>query len=119
MNNSKLVIENVPLTLEEPERDITHFKERESELIIIIEAIREIEKSSAWSTLKTKLFETLVISLERDLTSEAKKDAPDTLKLARISGQLKWAEKYADLSKLENSYRLELTNIRRKLYGTS
>lgn len=94
------------------------FKERESKLVRIIEAIRELKKTSAWSTLKIELFDGLTESLERDLRSEAKKDQPDPSKLNRIAGQLTWAERYSDLDKFEVGKLVELKGIRKNLYGT-
>lgn len=119
MNNSKLAIEKVSLTLEEPEDKKPLFQEKESELILILEAIQEVLDTKGWSTLKIKLFDGVVEKLSKELTNEANKENPDTLKLNRIAGQLKWAEKYADLSKLATIFRLELTNVRKLLYGTT
>lgn len=115
MNNSKLAIDSIPL-IEEPKVDRKPIlREREGTLLKIIEAIRGVAGSTEWSTLKTEVFDNLVNTLEYELRNEAKKDTPDSLKLNRLAGQLKWAEKYADLSKLENVFRSELTNIRHKL----
>lgn len=115
MNNSKLAVESISLP---KEVDITPLlNEREGELINIIDAIQGIASTKEWSTLKEKVFDGLVATLSREIQSEARKDSPDTLKLNRLAGQLKWAEKYSDLSKLENVFRLELTNVRIKLHG--
>lgn len=89
----------------------------EARLVRIIEAIQGIQSSKEWSTLKTEVFENLVNLLEKDLKNEAKKEDPDPKKLNRLSGELKWAEKYADLDKLEASYRTLLTSVRIKLNG--
>lgn len=117
MNNSKFAIENISLTLEEPIDNNPHFRERESELTSIINAIQGIEASKEWSTLKEKVFDGLVGSLQREIQDEAQKENPDSLKLNRLAGQLKWAEKYSDLKKLEGIFRIELTRIRQQLYG--
>lgn len=118
MNNSKLAIDSVGI-FEEPKVDTKpYLREREGQLLKIIEAIQGVEQSTHWGTLKTELFDTLVNSLENQLKDEGKKENPDTNKLNRIAGQLRWAEKYADLNKLEASYRVELTSIRKQLYAT-
>lgn len=117
MNNS-LIVENVSLSLEERPNGAP-LKEREAELIAILEAIRVIQGSNEWSTLKIKVFDSLTTNLEKDLGSEAKKESPDTNKLNRLAGQLKWAERYSDLTKLEQAFRTELTHIRLKLHGTT
>lgn len=117
MNNSKLAIESVPLVLDTPVDNTVHFRERESELIGIISNLKEVQKSKSWSSLKTELFDSLTESLEGRLFSEAKKESPDTNKLNRLAGELKWAERFSDLSKLEQEFKLELANIKTKLYG--
>lgn len=119
MNNSKLTIEQVSLHEEEQVDQKPILREKEGELIKILESIRKIQQTEEWSTLKINVFDNLTVSLSKELTSEAKKENPDTLKLNRLAGQLKWAERYSDLSKLEEEFRLQLTNVRKLLYGTS
>jgi len=117
MNNSFL-INPVNLSLEE-EVDDAPLRERETELIRLIEAIRDVNASESWSTLKEEVFDGVLVSLEKEIFSEARKDAPDLLKLSRLSGQLKWAERYSNLDKMESELRTELTNVRLKLHGTT
>lgn len=117
MNNSKLAIDNVSLTVEDKVDRTSNLREQESELIIILDALDKVQKSKEWSSLKEKVFDKLPVTLAKELQEEARKDSPDALKLNRLAGQLKWAEKYSDLSKLGQFYRLQLTNIRKQLYG--
>lgn len=115
MNNSKLALDNV---FEEPEVDRTpELRKREADLVKIIEALGVIAGSKEWSTLKNTVFDGVVETLEKQLTSEAKKDTPNTQVLAKINGQLVWAKKYVDLESLGTFFRIELTNIRQQLYG--
>lgn len=117
MNNSKLALDSLS-SLEESTTDVSpKLREREGELVSIIDALQKVQQSPDWSTLKTKVFDSLPLTLEKELKEEAKKDDPDTLKLNRLAGQLKWAEKYSDLSKLEAIFRVELTRLRTQLYG--
>lgn len=108
----------VDLQVEEqsPERE-TNLRAEEARLLKIIEAIQGIQQTKEWSTLKIEVFDNLANVLEKDIRTEAKKDDPDPKKLNRISGELKWAEKYSDLQKLENVYKVELQRIRTHLYG--
>ena len=118
MNNSKLAIDSVGI-FEEPKVDTKpYLREREGQLLKIIEAIQGVNQSGHWGTLKTELFDTLVDRLENQLKDEGKKENPDSNKLNRLAGQLKWAEKYSDLTKLENVFRVELTSIRKQLHAT-
>ena len=116
MNNSKLAIESISFQ-EEKVDNTPIFREREGELITIIEALQGVQKSKEWSTLKIKVFDSLTETLSKELHVEAKKESPDTLKLNRLAGQMKWAEKFSDLKKLEDIFRLELAQIRKQLHG--
>lgn len=97
----------------------TKLQAEESRLLKIIEALQGISQSKEWSTLKTEVFDNLVNVLDKELRTEAKKNDPDPKKLNRLSGELKWAERYSDMQRLENSYRVQLQNVRLQLYGKS
>lgn len=118
MNNSKLAIDSIDLSVEKEVDRSPQLIERESRLIRIIEAIQKIGQTQEWSTLKIEVFDGIVNILEKEIKDEAKKESPDTLKLNRLAGQLKWAEKYSDLTKLETVFRQELNGLRKTLYGT-
>lgn len=118
MNNSKLAIEHSALSEEEIDRT-PWLREREGTLITILEALQTISESKEWSTLKNHIFDGVVEKLEKDLLSEAKQQDPDKQKLASLTGQFTWAKKYADLESLAGIFRLELTQIRKQLYGKS
>jgi hypothetical protein len=86
-------------------------------LLRILEAIKDVQENRSWSTLKTEIFDSLVNTLEKDIRIEARKEEPSPTKLNRLAGELKWAERYSDLYKLEQKHRVELQNVRIKLYG--
>lgn len=114
MNLSQTI---VPLTETFKEDLGIKYQAEEARLVRIIEAIQGLRSSKEWSTLKTEVFESLATVLEKDLKTEAKKEDPDPKKLNRLAGELKWADKFADLGKLETSYRLQLQNVRQQLNG--
>lgn len=113
MNNSSVQPEATKIDLE------VKLQEREAKLIRIIEAIGRVKESEAWSTLKIEVFDGLSSVLKRELLTEAKKDDPNTNKLNRLSGELKWSEKFTDLEKFENEQRIELKAIRLRIHGKS
>ena len=115
MNNSRIVIDNA--SVEEEFDRAPVLREREAELVKIIEAIKGVISSEEWSSLKNLVWDGVVETLERQQKSEASKEEINTLALSKINGQLVWAKKYADLESLANVFRLELTNIRQILYG--
>lgn len=116
MNNSKLAIESVGISLESQIQNSDSLKEKEVKLTQWIDAIQKIHATNEWRSLK-EVFDPLSESLHKQILAEAKKPNPDTNKLNRLSGELRWAERYADLQKLAGEFRVELTNIRLKLYG--
>lgn len=109
MNNSKIAIDNVYLSLEEPTQLDS---EREAELIKLIEAINVVRSSAEWGTLKTLIFDSRVSHLNTRLKNQSEQATLDTAEIYRLQGRLFEARKY-DLDKLLDSYRLELSNIRR------
>ena len=108
MNNSQTTIEN------EPDERLTS---EEAKTVRIIEALRDVQQSKGWNVLKETVFDRVASVLEKDIRSEVMSENLDPMKLNRLSGELKWAERYSDLSKLENHYKIQLNNIRLKLYG--
>lgn len=116
MNNSRLAVESVSLSIESPVDLTEELSEREAKLVRWIDALNIIQKTNEWSSLK-EIFEPLTESINKQLLSESKKPSPDTNKLNRLSGELKWSERYSDLKKFEKELRVELQNLRQKLYG--
>lgn len=119
MNNSKLVLDTIDLSIEQKPDHTALLREKETKNARVIEALQEVQKTKGWSSLKEDIFDPLTKRLKSELYTEAKKEHPDTLKLNRIAGQIEWAERYSDLSKLENVLRVELTNIKKLLHGNS
>lgn len=115
MNNSRIALDSIPT---EVVRDIKpQLREREQKLVNTLDALQKIGQTKEWSSLKTEIFDGLTARLEKELREEAKKEDPSSNKLNRIAGQIKWAERYSDLTKLEATYRVELSNVRLQLYG--
>lgn len=111
MNNSKIAIEEVSLSIEQPSDSIELYREKESGLIRIIEAIERIVKTDEWSLLRS-LFDSRIESLEKQLTSESLKSKLDDSEIYRLQGKLFEAKKY-NLDKLAESSRVELSNIKK------
>lgn len=114
MNNAQITIDTV-VTHTESVKEKLHSEE--GRLVKIVEALQDVQKTKAWSTLKTEIFDSLVTVLEKDLKTEAEKIDTSASKLNRISGELKWARRFSDLAKLEGEKRAELQRLRLTLYG--
>ncbi len=110
MNNSRIT----PAEQKDLAREKTQV--HEASLLRQIAAVRDIRASQSWSTLKTEIFDSLAHNLERELRDEAKKDNPNTNKLNRLAGEMKWAERFSDLEKFENALMVELQMVRIRLH---
>lgn len=121
MNNAKIIESFSDPEPEQqeisPDQRIPWLRQREGELVKIIEAIRTVEQSDEWSTLKTHVLDGVLETLDKRLATEASKPSVDTPQIYRLQGQIAWAKKYANLATLADAFRLELTNIRTKLNG--
>lgn len=117
MNNSFIAIENVSLELETPVDNTVHFRQRESELLAIIEAFNKVAESSEWKLLKEKIFDGVVENLKRRRDTEVEKKPLNGPMIHSLNGQLEWAKKYSDLLSLAYIYKQELINIRKQLNG--
>jgi methionine salvage enolase-phosphatase E1 len=110
MNNSRIAIEDVSLELEEPFDTQPILREQSTELLEIIEALDNITKSAYWKILQEKVWSGILTSLQRRINIEK-----DTQEIARLQGQIVWAEKYTDLNKLTQVYRTKLQNIKKQI----
>ena len=116
MNNSSISLESTQSDeIRQKQREA--LSQEESRLIQIIEDLREIQATKAWSSLKTEVFDNLVNVLEKGMRTEAESDDPKPTKLNRIAGELKWARRFSDLSRFENEKKVELQRVRIALYG--
>lgn len=114
MNNSKLILDN--FSIEDSVVDNTPLlREKEAELVRIIEALNAVKASEGWNTLKSLIFDGLLENLERSQRNVAESAEIKDSDLYRLQGKIFWARKYADLDKLADVYRLELSNLRKQL----
>ena len=115
MNNSFIAMENVSLELDARVDNTEHFRERETELIAIIDAIIKVAESKEWQTLKNKIFDGVVQSLKQERDTEVEKKPLNGPKIHDLNGQIRWAKKYLDLLSLASIYKQELVNVRNQL----
>lgn len=113
MNNAML--SDIGISLEDPNHGQPLLQQKEADLMNIIQSLVEVESSQAWQKLKVKVFDGLVQNLENLKNAESSKKEIDVAEIHRLNGQLTWARKYSDLSKLISAYKLELVNVKRQL----
>ncbi len=103
------------VTLSLEEKDNTPLlREKESNLIKIIEALQNVSSTEDWSTLKTLVFDSRIDSLKKQLESESQKLVLNDSVIYRLQGKLYEAKKY-DLDNLVETYRIELSNIKKRI----
>ena len=104
MNNSKIVLE---LESFSEEKKTEFLKQRETELLLILEALQNIKGSKYWKLLEEKVFNGVLISLQHRIRTEK-----NPTEIYRLQGQIVWAEKFCDLTKMYQAYQNELTRLR-------
>lgn len=116
MNNSFL-IENYedPSEEKKPIDKSVWARQREGELVTLVEAIGKVSQSDEWKVLKTHIFDGIVETIERKIDTESMKPEIDTAELYRLQGQLAWARKYADFDKLKEVFKVELDGLKKQL----
>lgn len=99
----------------EEKPDKSFLRERQTQLVKIIEAIEAVNKTSEWQILNELIWKDGLQTLEKRLSNEALKKELDNPEIYRLQGQIAWAKRYSDLNKLVEAYKVELNNITKKL----
>ncbi len=115
MNNAKAAIETLFLEADEPQDTQILLRQKLVETEKILKALLAVNESREWQTLKELVLDGVVQTLEKRLRQESNKAVLDGPEIYRVQGQLAWARRYADLSKLADAYKIELNNLTRKL----
>ena len=113
MNNSKIALENLE---EDKDNRLSFLQSQQGEFTQLVEAINRVESNGDWQKLKKLLLDDVVTRLEKDLVSEAEKKVLDEPKIYRLQGQLEWARKYTDLTKLADYKKLVIDNLKKQIY---
>lgn len=108
MNN--FVIASQSIEVKEEYDAVPALRKRAQELSEIISALRAIQRSEYWKLLEKSVWNSLVSSLYKRMRNEK-----EVAELYRLQGQVLWAEKYANLKGIEESFTKELDTITNKL----
>lgn len=90
-------------------------RDRQTDLIRILEAIDLVLKDKGWQTLKELVFDGIVERLERQLLTEAKKPVIEAEKIYFLQGEMAWARRYSDLKSYAEMLQKELQGIKDNL----
>lgn len=117
MNNSTLKLEEDNSLEVETFDNTSLLRKQEAELVKILEALEDVINFQGWKDLKALVFDSLEEKLDRQLSSEARKNSINRKVIYKLQGELKWAKKYASLEDLLLEYNAQLKNIRQQLNG--
>ncbi len=115
MNNSKIALDNQEVFTEKTFDKKPILRQREGELVKLIETIMRIEQSEDWQGVRNHIFYGLVESIEGRIRNESGKGELNQPEIYRLQRQLLLARKYADFKKLADVYRSELSNVKQQL----
>lgn len=104
MNNSRLTLEAEQVVDTTP-----MLRQRETELLEILEALGNISSSNYWKVLQDKVFNPNIESLKKRL-----QDEDDTVEMHRLQGHLRESTRY-DFPKMILLKQKELQGIRQQL----
>lgn len=113
MNNSFVSLNS--LELETPVDNTVHFREQESKLIKIVEALNKVSENRDWKYLQDTIFQGVVDGLKRERETQIERQPLNGPLIHNLNGQIKWAKKYLDLLDLASIYKQELVNVRKQL----
>jgi len=107
MNNAKFVV-----TESSSQLNIPLLRERETELVRLLEALTNIHNSQYWSTVMNDVLQKDINLIKKKIVEET-----DTTEIFRLQGILQWTSTHLDLERLITQYRHELTRIKLQLNG--
>lgn len=90
-------------------------REKQAELVKVIEAFAKLENSEEWGTLKELVFNNTVTSIERQILNKALASQIDVNELYKLQGEWVWAKQYADVSRFTENLKKQIENIKNKL----
>ena len=80
-----------------------------------MQAIDRVKANADWKLLEREYFSEVEKKLDKLLKAEMKKQPIDAPQVYYLQGQLKSAEKHANLDKLKDVFKVEVENIKNQL----
>lgn len=90
-------------------------RERQNELVRLLEALAKLDKSEEWHILKELVFDKSVTLIERQLLNESLAKEIDTNKLYKLQGEWAWAKQYGDVNRFADTLKIQLEEIKKIL----
>lgn len=109
MNNAQLTMEEV--SNEKPDQYLVTLRQKEAQLMEIIDALQNVGQSNLWKILQTNVFEVELAKSKKRLEVES-----DTTEIFRLQGETRLGRRY-NLDHLIIKYRNELLAIKKQING--
>lgn len=90
-------------------------RERQADLVRLIEALAKLEESKEWNVLKELVFDKSVTAIERQILNESLTNPIDTNKLYKLQGEWSWAKQYSDVARFADTLKKQLSDIKLRL----
>lgn len=90
-------------------------KDKQSELLKVLEALNGLEKNKDWQTLKELVYQKSLESVEAQMKSECLSTELNLPKLYRLQGEWSWAKQFTDIPAFAENVKKQLATIKQML----
>jgi hypothetical protein len=90
-------------------------RDRQNELISIIEAFGVLEGSKEWQTIKEFIYDKSLAGIERQILNESLRVKIDENKLYKLQGEWAWSKQFSDTNQFVSTLKKQLEDIKLKL----
>lgn len=90
-------------------------REKQTELVKIIDALSKLENSKEWGILKDLIFDKALAGIERQILNIALAKDIDVNALYKLQGEWAWSKHYNDLRQFGEVLKKQLEDIKSKL----
>lgn len=100
---------------EKLENSQVSLREKQSELIRVIEGFEKLKTSKEWETLNELIFSKSLKAIERQLLNETLAPEISIEKLYKLQGEWVWAKQYTELDRFMETLKRQLEEIKKRL----
>lgn len=90
-------------------------RERQSEMMTLIEALVKLDKSKEWGVVKELVFDRSLTSIERQLMNESLAPEVSTSKIYKLQGEWAWAKQFCDVNRFVENLKKQLENLNKQI----
>lgn len=91
-------------------------RERQTDLIQIIEAFASLEKNEAWTVIKNLVYDKSLASIERQILIQSLTQEVSIEKIYKLQGEWAWAKQFSNPIQFVDLLKKQLTEIKKKLH---